>query len=480
MVLAVVLVGAVPAATSTDIVRLESERSLGDGRLAVLLASADDATAARAALAIGRTKLEAGLPLLEGHLTDPRDAVRALSIYGLGLIGLGNDAPAILRALRRDPSGAVQVAAIDALGRYQEGKHLDGRLEGPVALGLVATLDSAPRLTPEVRGKAALALGFFAGTPYREMIGPQLVASFGREHDPGVRERIMWTIFRYYAANVPISILRGALADEDEIVRIEAVRAYGKRKGSGLVADLQPLLNDPSWRVQEQAAESIRVLQGGKMTEHWTAIPAFVHTPAPKPDAFASLPAFARVAPPRGAPRPYDVPASPLLLPQTARDMLGPAHGPHPRVRIVTTQGNIYVALYPEWAPLTVTNFLNMMNRGFLDDNPWFRIVPDFVIQTGEQDAKNAPGPGYTIPAEENPLEQNSYMISMGLNYDDKTSTPIRDSAGSEYYITLSPQYHLDNAFTAFGAVTSGFDVLGRLSESDKVLRVERVADVTL
>jgi peptidyl-prolyl cis-trans isomerase B (cyclophilin B) len=192
------------------------------------------------------------------------------------------------------------------------------------------------------------------------------------------------------------------------------------------------------------------------------------------------LPAFPRQVPEPGAPRPADVPDFRSVAPMTALQMTTPRLGPHPRLRIVTTQGNIYVALYPEWAPLTVTNFLNMMNRGFLDNNPWFRIVPDFVVQTGEQDAKNAPGPGYTIPAEENPLEQNSYVISMGLNYDDKTSTPIRESAGSEYYITLSPQYHLDNAFTVFGAVTSGFDVLGRLTESDKVLRVERVADVTL
>ncbi len=73
-------------------------------------------------------------------------------------------------------------------------------------------------------------------------------------------------------------------------MRIEAVRAYGKLKDKTLVADLQPLLNDPSWRVQEQAAESIRLLQGGKLTEHWTAIPSFVHTPAPVADQFASLP----------------------------------------------------------------------------------------------------------------------------------------------------------------------------------------------
>jgi len=476
----VALPALVPSATTIQIVRLESERSLGNGRLAALLASPDGATAARAALAIGRTKLLAGVPLLEQHLRDPRDAVRALSIYGLGLIGFGSDAGAIRRVARIDPSGAVEIAAIDALGRYKESKHLPASDELPTTLTLLAIVQSAGRFGPEARGRAAIALGLFADSPAGEKIAQDLATSLNGERDPGVRERIMWTIFRDYATKVPVSFLHAELRDPDEIVRIEAVRAYGKLKGAELVADLRPLLDDPSWRVQEQAAESIRLLQGGKMTDHWTAIPAFIHTPAPQSDPFASLPALARIPPPPGAPRAGDVPESPPLLPQTAREMLGPAHGLHPRVRIVTTQGNIYLALYPEWAPLTVTNFLNLMNRGFLDNNQWFRIVPDFVVQTGEQDAKKAPGPGYTIPAEENPLEQNSYVISMGLNYDDKTSTPIRDSAGSEYYITLSPQYHLDNAFTVFGTVTSGFDVLGRLTESDKVIRVERISDVPL
>jgi peptidyl-prolyl cis-trans isomerase B (cyclophilin B) len=472
-----VFLGAIPANTAVEIVRLESQRTLGEGRLGALLSSTDDATAARAALAIGRTKLEAGVPLLEAHLRDRRDAVRAFSVYGLGLIGQGNDRSAIVAATE-DPSGAVVIAAFDAIGRYEDAKKLPGDAEhnaaGATMRGLVAAS------TPEVRGKAAITLSFFADGPEGDAAAAVLQRAFAKETDPGVRERIMWSVFRRYATKVPVAFLQNALRDNDEIVRIGAVRAYGKLKDPNLVADLQPLLNDPSWRVQEQTAESIRVLQGGQLTQHWTAIPPSVHTPAPVADRFASLPAMPRAIPAPGPPHAEDMPSPLPLLPQTARDMLGPAHGLHPRLRIVTTQGNIYVALYPEWAPLTVTNFLNMMNRGFLDNNPWFRIVPDFVVQTGEQDAKNAPGPGYSIPAEENPLEQDSFIISMGLNYDDKLNTPIRDSAGSEYYITLSPQYHLDNAFTVFGTMTSGFDVLGRLSESDKVIRIERIADIEL
>jgi peptidyl-prolyl cis-trans isomerase B (cyclophilin B) len=473
------LVAAMPVSTGLEILRFESQRSLGDGRLATLLASPDAATAARAALAIGRSKQPAGVTLLEGHLADRRDAVRALSIYGLGLIGLGSDVATILRAAGSDHSGAVRLAAVDALERYESAGKLAPADERAAAYGLSGMLDGGER-DPAVRGRAAIALNAFADGPQGAYAAQALQRDIAGERDAGVRQRVFWTVFRRYAAKVPPAMLRSALHDPDEIVRIEAVRAYGKLKNAALAADLQPLLADASWRVQEQAAESIRVLQGGKMSEHLTAIPASVHTPAPQPDPYASLAALPRVLPAPGPPRPADVPGAPRLLAQTAASMLQPARGPHPRLRIVTTQGNIYVALYPEWAPLTVANFLNMMNRGFLDDNPWFRIVPDFVVQTGEKDAKNAPGPGYSIPAEENPLEQNSYVISMGLNYDEKTNMPIRDSAGSEYYITLSPQYHLDEAFTVFGAVISGSDVLGRLSESDKVIRIERVPDVVL
>ncbi len=160
--------------------------------------------------------------------------------------------------------------------------------------------------------------------------------------------------------------------------------------------------------------------------------------------------------------------------------MTSPARGLHPRVRIVTTKGNIYVALYPEWAPLTVANFLNLAAGGYYSNNRWFRIVPDFVVQTGDPHDNGNGDAGYTIGAEENPLEQRSYVISMGLNYDDKTQTPIRDSAGTQYYITLSPQLHLDRDFTVFGETISGFDVLARLIEKDRVLRVERVPDVRI
>jgi peptidyl-prolyl cis-trans isomerase B (cyclophilin B) len=143
-------------------------------------------------------------------------------------------------------------------------------------------------------------------------------------------------------------------------------------------------------------------------------------------------------------------------------------------VRIATTKGAIVVRLYPEWAPLTVASFLGLTDRGFFDGLRWFRIVPNFVAQTGDpQNTGDEGGPGYTLPAEENPLEQEPGIISMGLDY--TNGQPVRDSAGSQFYLTMSPQYHLDRAFTVFGAIESGFNVIGRLVESDTMLHVERL-----
>ncbi|MBD5657690.1 MAG: peptidylprolyl isomerase, partial [Candidatus Eremiobacteraeota bacterium] len=71
---------------------------------------------------------------------------------------------------------------------------------------------------------------------------------------------------------------------------------------------------------------------------------------------------------------------------------------------------------------------------------------------TGDGDA------GYTIPAEENPVEQRTGVIAMGLNYEG--SKAVRDSAGTQFYFTLSPQLHLDRDFTVFGEIESGLPVL--------------------
>lgn len=468
-----------PAAPNpyVEIVQLEQARSLGNGRLAQYLSSTDRPVAVRAALAIGRTKQAAGVPLLARRVRDAYVPMRAMAVYGLGLIASPQSASTVVSALD-DKSDVVRIAALDAADRMQSAHAL------PAGQAQIAEHSASALLrkskNPIVRARAATMLESFSETPQATAVLKTLDTAFLTERDAFVRWHVMWTLFRGYAKEAPPNVLTAGLSDKDETVRIEAVRALGKRGDTSMAGLLRPLLRDRSWRVQEQTLESLRVLQGGKMTEHLTQLPAGVRTPAPQPDAFAHLPALERtpVAGKPAKPSPEAVLTTPRIDPSTVAAFTGPAAGAHPRVRLVTTEGNVYVELYPEWAPLTVENFLNLVNAGYYDNNRWFRIVPDFVVQTGDPTNTGNGDAGYMIPAEENPIEQDSYVISMGLNY---TNPPdahaIRDSAGTQFYITLSPQLHLDRDFTVFGKVIGGYDVLGRLIESDKIVRVERLPD---
>ncbi len=144
-----------PPGNYVQILSLESRRSLGDGELAHFLISPDTATAVRAALAIGRTKLPAGEPLLAAQLKDSRDAVRAMSVYGLGLLATGGDADALTLALR-DRSGAVRVAGLDAIARYEAAHRYSLDLERTSQAAVESSL--ARDADPIVRGRAAIAL----------------------------------------------------------------------------------------------------------------------------------------------------------------------------------------------------------------------------------------------------------------------------------------------------------------------------------
>lgn len=455
------------------LVELESTRTFSD-QLTAALSSDDVRLAGRAALALGRT----GDPRAAGPLknaTGARDVpLRASAVYGYGLLAAKNtfETETVAQALH-DPAGPVRIAATDAVWRARAAKRPDAaNLDRPL-LALAATDPD-----PIVRARAATALSGWTDAPNRAQIAVRLAALFRRETEPAVRWHEAWTLRRAFATVTDPATIRVGLADRDELVRIQFADLVARRKNVAALAQIQPLLKDPSWRVREQAYETIKVLAGLQRTDHLGAIPAEIETPPPAPEnTEAPLPRPTGLPAPRkpvAADARLDLP----LQPATSALWNGPVPGPHPRVRIGTTKGTIVVRLYPEWAPLTVANFLNLVDRGYYDGLRWFRIVPDFVVQTGDPKDTGDGDAGYTIPAEENPLEQRSGVISMGLNYTDPPDAhAIRDSAGTQFYITLSPQLHLNRDFTVFGEIESGFATLGRLIESDRMTKVERLQD---
>lgn len=133
---------------------------------------------------------------------------------------------------------------------------------------------------------------------------------------------------------------------------------------------------------------------------------------------------------------------------------------------VETNRGDIVVELYPEHAPNTVNNFVFLAREGFYDEVVFHRVIPDFVIQGGDPTGTGRGGPGYRFEDEvvDNPLRHETGSLSMA-NAGPNTN-------GSQFFITHSPQPHLDGKHTVFGKVVSGQDVVDSIEQGDKMLSV--------
>lgn len=120
--------------------------------------------------------------------------------------------------------------------------------------------------------------------------------------------------------------------------------------------------------------------------------------------------------------------------------------------------GTITLELYPEIAPNTVANFVELAQKGYYNGVIFHRVIPGFMIQGGDPQGSGMGGPGYSIPGEfsgnghPNPLKHERGVISMA-----RTSDP--NSAGSQFFIMVATSPHLDGQYAAFGKATSGMEV---------------------
>ena len=136
---------------------------------------------------------------------------------------------------------------------------------------------------------------------------------------------------------------------------------------------------------------------------------------------------------------------------------------------LATSKGAIVVALDASAAPQTVNNFVFLVNQGFYDGLTFHRVVAGFVIQGGDPLGTGTGGPGYTVPAEIK-LPHVEGAIAMARLGDQQN--PQRASSGSQFYITLAPTPNLDGAYTAFGRVTSGMDVVKKIQIGDVIQKI--------
>ena len=145
----------------------------------------------------------------------------------------------------------------------------------------------------------------------------------------------------------------------------------------------------------------------------------------------------------------------------------------HPIVTMQTTKGTILIKLFPEEAPLTVQNFVKLINKKFYDGLTFHRVEPGFVVQGGDPQGTGQGGPGYSIKNEANKLlKHNRGAVAM--------ANAGRDTAGSQFYFVITkPAPHLDekeadgvNKYTIFGQVISGQDIVESIVVGDKMTKV--------
>ncbi len=136
---------------------------------------------------------------------------------------------------------------------------------------------------------------------------------------------------------------------------------------------------------------------------------------------------------------------------------------------IETQKGNIELELFDENAPNTVENFVKLATDGFYDGLTFHRVIPDFVIQGGCPKGDGTGGPGYTIDCEINPRKHGVGALSM--------AHAGKDTGGSQFFITHSPQPHLDGVHTVFGQVVNGMDVVHTIRPGDVMTKVTIVEE---
>ena len=157
----------------------------------------------------------------------------------------------------------------------------------------------------------------------------------------------------------------------------------------------------------------------------------------------------------------------------------------NPVVTITMENGDVMKAeLYPDIAPISVNNFISLINKGYYDGLIFHRVIRDFMIQGGCPQGTGMGGPGYSIKGEfaqngfKNDLKHTEGVLSMARSM-------MPNSAGSQFFIMHKTSPHLDGAYAAFGKITEGMDVVNKIAEtptdySDRPLEDQRIKSMTV
>jgi cyclophilin family peptidyl-prolyl cis-trans isomerase/HEAT repeat protein len=418
---------------------------------------------------------------LEHAATDGSQAVRVALARGLATRG-DAEASTALAPLLADADRAVRIAALDAAARLawsdtweqplqamlqlhdveQQARALPllaevGRLaepegwlhptvEGPIRAAMISTVQEAQQL-------ADLAV-YDRAVMVRTAAAEQLLTL-----DPPVDRDLLWPLLEQ-----PDPVVAGlvglamAEAPDSELIQRVQQQLVDRNDYHGILAMLEVLA---------EALEASGVEAGGArplpLPGSLNAQVAMRVTELQGHEDLGIRNAAVRLGALLGLGTPSLPPFPRLLEPQELQALLG--------ARIRTSRGELVLSFEQDAAPYTVQRWVELAEAGWFDGLTFHRIVPDFVVQGGCPRGDGYGGPSFALPDELSPLPFDAWAVGMA------TGGP--DTAGSQWFITLSPQPHLDGDYTLFAQLEQGRDVLRQLQQGDRVeaVIIERSAE---
>ncbi len=450
--------------------------------LVAAAASSDPLSRSLAARGLGALKDASAVPTLETLAHDHEEGVSVVALRALAAIR-DPTGTAVAASLLASPSPVIKHEALLALGLLPPDRGLRRKL-----VGLVGDKD------PWIRAAAFSAL---ARTDREDLA---LVLS-GIDPDPvwWVRAALAGALAEI-GDELSVGVLFSMLKDEDARVLPAVLDALRKARGSDAVDTLKRYLEHADVAVRAAAADGLLAQKATGLsgplaaaykrglgdpdidarlsalaalavqkdeTARATLLEAAKNDPVRvvRERASSALKALGDASPPAPGPEAGARPALDYRLAMAPYDPVPGLSLYTPRAFLFTKHGKIEIHLNTVEAPLTVASFLDLARRGFYNGLTFHRVEPGFVVQGGCPRGDGNGGPGYTLRCEIGQRPYGAGAVGMALSG--------KDTGGSQFFITLSPQPHLDGGYTLFGSVVSGMDLVEKIRPGDVIERVE-------
>jgi cyclophilin family peptidyl-prolyl cis-trans isomerase/HEAT repeat protein len=443
-----------------------------------LLKGEGQLTRAFAARGLGQLKdPRAAAPLLAiAENAGEPTAVRIQAVRGLALMGDANAAAAMRRLIVSPKVDLnLQLEAVTALAQLRSAESVELLIDlvsagwssvRAAALNALARTDvdtfmsAISGLDPDPHWSVRVALATTLGDLGRERAQVPLTTML-RDADQRVIPSVLTALARVGATNAAAE-MTARLTSDDPVVRAAAARGLATLKAANatpaLLEAYKRAQSDGPYLARTAALDALvaldpaaaRTLLTTALTDRDWAVRVRAAEHVKRLDANADVSTM----------RPAPAPALPELA--AVDTFVSPPYSP--AAYIDTAKGTIQFELAVLDAPRTVANFVSLVRRNYFRGVQLHRVVPDFVVQDGDPRGDGEGGPGYTIRDE---INQRPYLrgtVGMALDW--------ADTGGSQFFITHSPQPHLDGRYTVFGQVVAGMDVVDRLQQWDTIDRI--------